>query len=123
MMKNTASMILPEETSETLSNHSARLTSYVKEIIDAYNRNDFNDMLLELLMLREIVTTHMDPANLSFGLVDILMDENMWEWILKAIKKDDLNSFDKEALSLIVADLQDLVDRDELVLSDPNMDA
>jgi hypothetical protein len=76
-------------------------------IIKYFSEKNFKLFIKGLLTLKEEVIK-LDPENLEPGLVDLIMDENMFEWA-EGIAGKNPSDYDWEAATVIAADLQDIL--------------
>jgi len=83
------------------------IKEYINKILNFYENGKFSDFINNLLLLKNEAAKY-DPENMPFNLVDFLMDENMFDWVLRSFDKTP-NDFDWEAASYIVNDLKDII--------------
>ncbi len=82
-----------------------RVKETIANALKAFESNNFELFIKELLTFRTEVLK-IDPALLDLGLVDLIMDENVWIWAISAISREPTD-FDWEAAGFIAADLKD----------------
>ena len=75
--------------------------------IKFFSERNFKLFIKTLLTLKEEVIK-LDPEVLEVGLVDLVMDENMWDWVSEASSREP-TEYDWEAAAVITADLQDIL--------------
>lgn len=75
--------------------------------IKYFSEKSFKLFIKALLTLKEEVIK-LDPEVLDVGLVDLVMDENMWDWISGAVGREP-TEYDWEAAAVIAADLQNIL--------------
>ena len=76
-----------------------------ENIVKAFTETNFKEFIGQLLTFRDEVIKH-DPQEMDPGIVDLAMDENMWEWASSAVNRK-VTDFDWEAAGYIAADVQD----------------
>jgi len=75
--------------------------------IKYFSEKNFKLFIKALLTLKEEVIK-LDPAKLDVGLVDLIMDENLFDWAEGAASKQP-SDYDWEAATVITLDLQDIL--------------
>lgn len=87
------------------------LMNKILNVLNSFTSNNFSDFIKNLIKLRAEALTY-DPELMNLGLVDLMMDENMWNWIATAIEKPP-TEFDWEAAGYVAADLKDILENME----------
>ncbi len=75
--------------------------------IKYFSERNFKLFIKALLTLKEEVIK-LDPGNLDPGMVDLVMDQNMWDWTIEAANREPTD-YDWEAATVIAADLQSIL--------------
>lgn len=88
-----------------MMNNKIRLMSEL--VIKYFTEKNFKLFIKALLTLKEIVIS-MDPSTLDVGMVDLIMDENMFDWVVEAASRVPSEN-DWNAATYIAADLQDIL--------------
>lgn len=84
------------------------IKEYINKILKFYENGKFSDFINNLLLLKNEAAKY-DPENMSLNLVDFLMDENMFDWVVQSFNKEQPNDFDWEAAYYIANDLKDMI--------------
>lgn len=99
---------------EFLPINKDKLKELIDNIINGFTSNNFSSLIKNLFELRK-VALQFDPKEMNLALVDFLMDENMWSWIVSAAGKEP-TEFDWEAAGYVAADLKDILENGVKVL-------
>lgn len=84
------------------------LMDKISDVLNSFISNNFSEFIKNLIKLRTEALTY-NPEQMNLGLVDLLMDENMWNWVSSTIEKDP-TEFDWEAAGYVAADLKDILE-------------
>ena len=76
-------------------------------VIKYFDEKNFQLFIKALLTLKDEVIKY-DPAELDPGMVDLVMDEAVFDWALENYNKEP-SDYNWEAASIVVADLRDIL--------------
>lgn len=74
-------------------------------ILKEFQMGNFQGFIKNLLTLRTLVLKK-NPEDLDLGLVDLIMDENCFDWVVSVVDRTPTD-FDWEAAKYIAEDLAD----------------
>ncbi len=83
------------------------IKEYILKILKFYENGKFSDFISNLLLLKNEAAKY-DPEEMPLNLVDFLMDESMYDWVLQAFNREP-NDFDWEAASFVANDLREII--------------
>ncbi len=88
------------------------LKHIIDKTIKLYQEGKISEFINHLLLLKNEVAKY-EPEKMSLDLVDFLMDESMFDWVLQSFNKAPTD-FDWEAASFVVEDLKDILNNNKI---------
>lgn len=82
-----------------------KIKSAMESVLKYFTDSNFKGFIKSLLTLRTEVLK-VDPGSLELNLVDLVMDDNAYDWVVSALDKEP-TEFDWEAAGYIASDLQE----------------
>ena len=94
-----------------------KLKEVLCNILVLWKRDDYYSAIIELCLFREMLFFEGDdirPEQMHPHFVDIILDENMWEFIVDIKNKGLFLESNKEGMELIISDLNYCLEKEEV---------